>query len=33
MDVTMVRMVCAALAVVLLGIIILRRRSNATDEE
>jgi len=31
MDVSMVRIVCAAIAVVLLGLIVLRRKKNADE--
>lgn len=32
MDSSMIRIVCAAIAVVLLGLIVLRRKKNAADE-
>lgn len=32
MDASMVRIVCAAIAVVLLGLIVLRRKKNADEE-
>jgi hypothetical protein len=31
MDVSMIRIVCAAIAVVLLGLIVLRRKKNADE--
>jgi hypothetical protein len=32
MDVSMIRIVCAAIAVVLLGLIVLRRKRTSADE-